>query len=260
MRFYDFPDAYDLFYTEQFYEDCTKFYKDLFGKKKYKDFLDCAVGTGQMLIPLAQMGYNVTGTDLSTKMVRRASQNFARNKLMATLTGCDFCQLRQKIKGEFDVVLCTGNSLGHVKNDQLLTAIQSMDSMIRPGGMIYIDSKNWDNIVQKKQRFYLFNPIIRDKGRINYVQVWDYRRDGSIFFNYLIFEEINDKIVSKRQFYEIYYPFSHETIIEHLTSLNYQHINLCKLGEVGVTDINKIDWYAITAEKPIDTGITNRGI
>jgi len=240
-----------LFYTEQFYADCVKFYKEIFGKKKYKDILDCACGTGQMLIPLAQMGYNVTGIDLSTKMVRRASQNFARNKLMATLSGGDFRQLRDKVRGEFDVVLCTGNSLGHIKNEEIPLAIKAMDEVTRPGGMIYIDSKNWDSIVQKKQRFYLFNPIIRDKGRINYVQVWDYRRDGSIFFNYLIFEEIDNKIVSKRQFYEIYYPFSHETVIAELTALNYQHINICKLGDTSVTDLNKIEWYALTAEKPI---------
>jgi ubiquinone/menaquinone biosynthesis C-methylase UbiE len=251
MRFYDFPDVYDLFFTEQFHADCLKFFKELFAKKKYKDFLDCSVGTGQMAIPLAQIGYSVTGTDINAKMIKKATQNFARNKLFANLSVCDFAELKSKLKTEFDVVMCSGNSLGHAPNEQILNVIRSMDAVVRPGGMLYIDSKNWDNILNKKQRFYLFNPIIRDRGRVNYIQVWDYRKNGSIVFNYLIFEEVDNKIVSKRQFYEIYHPFNLKLITDYLAELNYTNINICKLGDTSVTDIDKIDWYALTAEKPI---------
>ena len=252
MRFYDFPEACDLFFTDQFFDDCVQFYKEIFGKKKYKDFLDCAVGTGQMLIPLAKMGYNVTGTDINQNMVNKANVNFAQNKISATFHVCDFRDLKSKIRYEYDCVLCTGNSIGHVKNDEICKVIHSMDSVLRPGGMIYIDSKNWDNILLRKQRFYLFNPAIRDRGRVNYVQIWDYNSDGSILFNYLIFEEIENKIVSKRQFYEFYYPFSINLILECLKELNYKDINICKLGDTTQKDLDKIDWYAITAEKSIE--------
>jgi len=252
MRFYDFPEACDLFYTDQFFNDCIQFYKEIFGKKKYKDILDCAVGTGQMLIPLANMGYNVTGTDINQNMIKKATYNFAQNKLLGTFHVCDFRNLRDKIRGEFDCVLCTGNSIGHVKNEDITTVIQSMDSVLRPGGMLYLDSKNWENILLRKQRFYLFNPLIRDRGRVNYVQIWDYNSDGSILFNYLIFEEIENKIVSKRQFYEFYYPFSINIILDYLAELNYKDIVVCKLGDMNQKDLNKIDWYSIIAEKPID--------
>ena len=252
MKFYDFPEACDLFVTDQYFDDCTKFYKELFGKKKYKDFLDCAVGTGQMLIPLAQMGFNVTGTDINQNMVKKATFNFAQNKLLGTFHVCDFRDLKSKVRFEYDCVLCTGNSLGHVKNEDIPTTIKSMDSVLRPGGMLYIDSKNWDNLLLRKQRFYLFNPVVRDRGRVNYVQIWDYHKSGPITFNYLIFEEIDNKIVSKRQFYEIYYPFTLELVMNCLEELNYKNINVCKLGDVNVKELEKIDWYAITAEKPIE--------
>jgi SAM-dependent methyltransferase len=252
MRFYDFPDAYDLFFSNTFYDDCLKFYKELFAKKKYKDVLDCSVGTGQMAIPLAQMGYNVTGTDINKRMIKQAKQNFARNRQIATLDVCDFMSLKSKFKTEFDVVLNTGNSLGHIKNDELGIAIKSMDSVLRPGGMLYIDSRNWDNILKRKQRYYLFNPIIRDRGRINYIQVWDYKRNGSIFFNYLIFEELDNKIISKRQFYEIYYPFTLQQLLEELVKLNYHNVKICKLGDASQTNFDKIEWYTVVAEKPIE--------
>ena len=257
MRFYDVPDAYDLFFSENFYNECINFYKEIFAKKKYKDFYDCATGTGQMLIPLAKMGYNTTGSDLNTSMIKKAKINFATKNLMSNLFVCDFRNIREKLKREFDCVMCTGNSIGHVKNDEIYSVIQSMDSVLRPGGMIYIDSKNWDNILQRKQRFYLFNPLIRDRGRVNYIQVWDYLKDNSILFNYLIFEEIESKIVSKRQFYEIYYPFNTELIISSLKELNYQNIHICKLGDYNQTNLEKIDWYTITAEKPIEEVISD---
>ena len=252
MRFYDMPDYYDLFFSENFHSDCENFYQEIFGKKKYKDVLDCAVGTGQMLIPLAKMGYVCTGTDINQIMTRRASQNFARFGLMADIRVCDFRNLKEKIKNEFDIVMCSGNSLGHVKNEDIHKSIKSMDSVLRPGGMIYIDSKNWDNILKRQQRFYLFNPIIRDRGRVNYVQVWDYRKDGSIFFNYLITEEINNKIETKKQFYEIYYPFSLDTILDCLNEMKYENIKVCKLGDTTQKEIAKIEWYTVTGEKPIE--------
>jgi ubiquinone/menaquinone biosynthesis C-methylase UbiE len=252
MRFYDVPEIYDLFYSPQYHEECKSFFSAIFGKKKFKDILDCAVGTGQMLIPLAQMGYNVSGIDINGKMIGRATRNFASAQLFAKLSVGDFRNIKEKIRSEFDCVMCTGNSLAHVRPVDLEMAIRSMDSVIRPGGMLYIDSKNWDHILQKKQRFYLFNPIIRDKGRVNYMQVWDYLKDESIVFNYLITEEIENKIVSKRQFYEMYYPFSLDAVREILSELNYTNIFICKLGDHSQTDLDRIEWYALTAEKGIE--------
>jgi len=251
MRFYDFPDAYDLFYSDKFQHDCSKFYKELFDKKKLKDIIDCAVGTGQMLIPLAKMGYNVTGTDINPNMIKKCQMNFAHAKLFGNFTICDFRNLQVKIKQDYDCVMCTGNSLAHVKIEDIEKVIKSMDSVLRPGGVFYLDSKNWDNILQRKQRFYLFNPLIRDRGRVNYLQVWDYHKSGSVLFNHLITDEIDNKIVSKRQFYEVYYPFSIHLVLDYLKVLNYKNISVCKLGDVLETDLNKIEWYSITAEKPI---------
>lgn len=252
MHFYDFPEVYDLFYSKEFEEECLSFYKHLFSKKKFQDVLDCSVGTGKMLIPMAKMGFSCTGTDINQKMVQKAKQNFARENLLANLQVCDYKDLKSKVNREYDCVMCTGNSLAHANNDELSLVIQQMNAVLKPGGTLYIDSRNWDNILKRKQRFYLFNPIIRDKGRVNYVQVWDYLKNGSIMFNYLVFEEIDNKIVSKRQFYEIYYPFSVEKVKLILTTLNYQNIKVVKLGDPNHDDIEHIDWYALTAEKPIE--------
>ncbi len=252
MRFYDFPEVYDLFYSDAFETECLTFYKALFSKKKFQDIFDCAAGTGKMLLPMARLGYTCTGSDINQNMIRKAKANFAKENLIAQFVITDYKELSRNIKRDFDCVMCTGNSLAHSKNEELANVVKQMDSLLRPGGTLYLDSRNWDNILRRKRRFYLFNPVIRDKGRVNYVQVWDYNKNGSITFNYLVFEEIESKIVSKRQFYEIYYPFTFESLKTILESLNYQNIKVCKLGDVGITDMEKIDWYTVTAEKPIE--------
>jgi len=250
MLFYDFPDAYDLFYTDDFREHSQEFYKNIFGNHRIKDVLDCAVGTGQLSLPFCKMGYNLIGSDENNHMLRKARENFAAENFYPQLLKSSFLELSTNIKRKFDLVACTGNSLPHVKNENIKEALLQMDSLLKPGGYLYFDTRNWDLVLKRQQRFYLFNPIIRDKGRVNYIQVWDYNRDGSMTFNFLIFEEIDNKIVSKRQFFVLYYPFTTQFILDILKEMNYQNVRVFKLGDHTQTNIEDIDWLAIMAEKP----------
>jgi SAM-dependent methyltransferase len=140
-----------------------------------------------MSLPLAQMGYVVTASDVNPNMLRRARQNFAAQEMMATFVRSDILDLEAKVRGPFDAVLATGNSLGHVPGDRLEDALHQMDAVLRPGGLLYFDTLNWDLVQERQQRFYLFNPLIRDKGRVNYLQVWDYnpRRLHDVQFSHL---------------------------------------------------------------------------
>ncbi len=250
MLYYDVPEAYDLFYNDSYTAETKAFFAKLFAGKSLRGVLDCTCGTGQMSLPLAQMGYVVTASDVNPNMLRRARQNFAAQEMMATFVRSDILDLEAKVRGPFDAVLATGNSLGHVPGDRLEDALHQMDAVLRPGGLLYFDTLNWDLVQERQQRFYLFNPLIRDKGRVNYLQVWDYNRDDSMTFNFLISEEIENKIVSKRQFYVLYYPFAQETVTGILEDMGYVNIRLCKLGEPDQTDLTDANWYALTAEKP----------
>ncbi|MCD4651137.1 MAG: class I SAM-dependent methyltransferase [Candidatus Cloacimonetes bacterium] len=250
MLYYDFPEAYDLFFSNEFTGATLDFYKKIFSGTRIKDVLDCTAGTGQMTKPLVKLGFSVTLSDINRKMIRKARQNFAKEELEANFSISDILKLKMNIKREFDCVMATGNSLAHIKNEQLPEALNQMDALLRPGGMLYLDSRNWDKILERQQRFYLFNPIVREKGRINYLQVWDYNRDGSMTHNFLISEEIENKIVSKRQFYVIYYPFENACLPALLTDMNYENIRIFKLGDPSVKDMDEIDWYTIVANKP----------
>ncbi|MCD4829111.1 MAG: class I SAM-dependent methyltransferase [Candidatus Cloacimonetes bacterium] len=251
MLYYDVPEAYDLFFNDSYTEQTRSFFEKLFVGHTMRGVLDCTCGTGQMSLPLARMGLHVTASDINLHMLKKARQNFAAQELMATFQRADILELDKTVRGTFDAVLATGNSLAHVQPDALETALRQMDSVLKPGGLLYFDSLNWELILERQQRFYLFNPLIRDKGRVNYIQVWDYNRDDSMTFNFLIFEEIGDKIVSKRQFYVIYYPFQRDTVTVLLEGMGYTDINVCRLGDADQHDISEANWYALTAVKPL---------
>ena len=108
--------------------------------------LDCAAGTGQLAVGLALHGYDVVASDASAAMV-------ARTKALATQCGVDVpavtCEWeslgRQGWQGSFDAVFCVGNSIAHAGPEpRRRTALATMKSVLRDGGLLVVTSRNWD--------------------------------------------------------------------------------------------------------------------
>lgn len=53
-----------------------------------------------------------------------------------------------------------------------------MDRLVRPDGYLYLDTRNWDKILEDRQRFYRYHPVFHGTDRINLIQIWDYPDDG----------------------------------------------------------------------------------
>lgn len=79
--------------------------------------------------------------------------------------------------------MSTGNSLPYVPNEEVVDTLHKMDLLVRSGGYIYIDTRNWDKIIREHQRFYFYPPYYEKDVRIDSFQVWDYIEDGRITFN-----------------------------------------------------------------------------
>jgi len=156
--------------------------------------LDAACGTGWHTIGLAQRGYVVTGADLSLPMVERARLNAAREKVSATFLQAGFGQLADRLReahpdGEqpqFDALLCMGNSLPHILDPGALQAsLADFAACLRPGGLLLIQNRNFDAVVQNQDRW--MGPQGHDEadGEWLFVRFYDFRPDGLIDFNIL---------------------------------------------------------------------------
>ena len=98
--------------------------------------LDCAAGTGLLAVGLALRGYEVVATDASPGMVERAGEHgvdvTAEVRRWDELGGL----------GEFDAVLCVGNSLTHAEDRR--AALAGMRRVAAGGALLAVTSRNWE--------------------------------------------------------------------------------------------------------------------
>ncbi|XP_044285652.1 glycine N-methyltransferase [Varanus komodoensis] len=123
--------------------------------------LDVACGTGVDSIMLVEEGFRVTSVDASDKMLKYAlKERWNRRKEDSfdhwVIEEANWLTLPQDLKkpGEgFDAVICLGNSFAHLpdfKGDQGVhkLALKNIASMVRPGGILVIDHRNYDYILE----------------------------------------------------------------------------------------------------------------
>lgn len=247
---YDRAEIYDLIESEQRNETIRRDWTAFLGDRSIHTLLDVSIGTGGMTLPLQELGIEVFGSDLSEAMLVRCREKAARKGRPVECRQADFRDLSCWAGRQFDCVASTGNSLGYVENKEVLLALERMDALVRPGGYLCLDSRNWEKIQREKQRFYLYNPFFHGEDRVNLVQAWDHNPDGSVTFNLLYTFERDNRIFQKEIFKEHYHPFPKSLVENKLLSLGYTDLTLRPVPSFSPeTDFAKMDWYRLIARK-----------
>jgi 2-polyprenyl-3-methyl-5-hydroxy-6-metoxy-1,4-benzoquinol methylase len=98
--------------------------------------LDCACGTGQHIVMLARLGYEMSGSDYSVAMLEACRANLDRLGIRAALKQCDYRELQSAWPQGFDAVLCMTQALNHMHTrEDLVAALLSMRGRLHPGGL-----------------------------------------------------------------------------------------------------------------------------
>lgn len=250
-QLYDRADIYDLIDSEERARVIREDWRQFLADRRIQTLLDVSVGTGSMTLPLQELGIEIFGSDLSEAMLARCRAKAEAKQKPVVLKQSDFRDLSCWKGQQFDCVASTGNALGYVSQEDILITLKQMDRLVKSGGYICFDSRNWEKIQREKQRFYLYNPFFRDGNRINLVQVWDHNPDGSITFNLLYTFERDSRIFQKEIFEEHYHPFPRKLIDVALADLGYRSVKLRPVpSSFPETEFSKIDWYRVIAQKP----------
>jgi len=137
---------------------------DLLRSNDCRHILDVACGHGVDSIMLLEEGFDVTSTDASDKMLKYAlRQRWTRRKQPQfdkwVIEEGNWMTLPEDLEGHeditssgFDAVICLGNSFAHMpdfEGDQRnqMKAIQNFMSLLKPGGILLIDHRNYDEIL-----------------------------------------------------------------------------------------------------------------
>lgn len=260
---YERTDIYDLLENEDRYNDVKRHWEAVLEGRKIRTLLDVSVGTGNLTLPLLDLGIEVYGSDLSGEMLDACRRKAAVRGYEIGLRRCDFRALTEGLAASeetdgdavpfperFDCVASTGNSLPYVTNAEAIQVLARMDALVAPGGYLYYDMRNWDKILRDRQRFYLYDPVFRDDTRINLTQVWDYHEDGSMTFYLLYTFERENRIFQKEKFEEHYFPIKRALLLDKVKEMGYRDIRtLCHPAYVRGVDAGDADWYCVIAQK-----------
>lgn len=180
-----FSHAYDYFvnWTQRLHYELP-FIERLLQAAAAHRVLDVACGTGRHALALAAAGYAVTGADLSAAMIEQAEANARRAGHPAHFVVAGFGQLRSRLEGEFDALLCLGNSLPHVLTETDLHAtLTDFAAVVRPGGLVLIQSRNFDAVMPARARW--IGPQGHTEGDREwlFVRFYDFNPDGTLTFN-----------------------------------------------------------------------------
>jgi len=193
-KFYDLlsPD-FDLMVSwEKRLKNEAPFFLKLFEENKVRKILDLACGTGHHSIFFAKSGYEVTGADLSEKMLQIAGKN-SKGVSGVRFVKAGFLDVYPKLKDKFDAVICLGNSLPHLLSQKdLKKTLQNIYNLLNPGGIFILQNRNYDRILKKKIRFMAPNIVEMQDGRVVFFRLLDFLKD-KVVFNLVTFRQKEGK-------------------------------------------------------------------
>jgi ubiquinone/menaquinone biosynthesis C-methylase UbiE len=157
------------------------FFEQLFAGYGVTQVLDCACGTGRDLLMFHTMGLEVSGSDLSEAMLAQAWENLGDVDI--PLQKADYRCLPAHYDGQFDAVVCLSNSINEPLEDaETLRALQSMNAVLRSGGILVFDQGQTDASMRDPPRFA---PVVNNRdftrffvidyaGEIQTVHIFDF--------------------------------------------------------------------------------------
>ncbi len=170
--------------------------------------LDAACGTGMHAIALARHGMTCSGADLSPRMVAQARNNARHAHQKVDFRVAGFGNLANVfLHQRYDVLLCLGNSLPHVltEND-LAAALSDFAACLSPGGLLLIQSRNFDAVLARRDRFMPPETYSDPDHEWLFQRFYDFEPGGLIRFNMVRLKRRRDAEWHARVVSTLLYP------------------------------------------------------
>ena len=195
MTFFIMNDKQNKFYTSisNYYSEIfpynpmqLQFVKNCIGNLNEKQILDIGCATGELAFNLANEGANVTGIDLNEDLLNRAignskfqNSNYNREMEFATpkFQIGNMLELENDFKtGQFDAILCFGNTLVHLPTKNLIRQmLHSVNKVLKAGGLFLIQILNYDYILGEQISEL---PLIETKN-IKFIRKYKFNKNSS---------------------------------------------------------------------------------
>jgi len=153
--------------------------------------LDCACGIGTQTLPLAALGYEIEGVDLSASEIERAKQEAAIRRLSINFRQDDMRALKTAPLHHYGTVIALDNALPHLESEEeIITALTTMKERLKNGGQLLLSLRNYGKLMKERPsvtapKFYQDNTLRRIVH-----QVWDWQDERHYIVHLYITQEI----------------------------------------------------------------------
>lgn len=239
-------------------------YTSLFSPYQVHSIHDCSIGAGGSTLPLASLGYRVSGSDLSQNLLDQAGRNFAAAGFNVRLFVSDFRSLAQTLTGPVDCLISTGNSLPHVNNQDAERFVRTATGLVNPGGLLFIDLRNWDKVLAERPVFSARDPLVMTADKhVSLYQIWNWHDDDSVDFIFATCTDLAGKH-QKTAFTQAprYYPLRYRDYLSMLGRHGFEPVRAVDLDDLWLgqadgtaksgrfeEDFMQIGWYGVLARK-----------
>ncbi|WP_028661710.1 glycine/sarcosine N-methyltransferase [Saccharomonospora saliphila] len=139
----------DLIDWKKRYESEGSFFVDLLKSHGVKSVLDVATGTGFHSVRLIEEGFDTVSVDGSAEMLAKAFENgLTYNGHVLKVVHADWRWLNKDVHGQFDAVVCLGNSFTHLFSERdRRKALAEFYAVLKHDGILILDQRNYDSIL-----------------------------------------------------------------------------------------------------------------
>ena len=176
----------------EFYSSISKYYAEIFpfqpvqmefvksraGEPAGKQLLDIGCATGELAMHLAKNGAFVRGIDLNEDLLKQAKAKIGVETANPKFQKGNMLELKADFQpGQFDGVLCFGNTLVHLQTTALVQQLlDGVFAVIKPGGHYLLQILNYDYILSEPIAGL---PVI-DTENIRFTRKYRFPESGSL--------------------------------------------------------------------------------
>jgi glycine/sarcosine N-methyltransferase len=180
--------------------------------------LDSACGIGADAVALARSGFNVAASDGSASMVDQARRRCLQAGVEIDITQSRWQDLPDRVPGPFDLILCLGNSLVHTATKSgMISALQGLKHVLSPGGILVVDSRNWEHLYASRPRIITGRRVIERRGvRSSSLYIWTIPDDFTAPCQaeiVLLFEDASS-VITHRRYVLDFTPFTRAALTD----------------------------------------------
>jgi SAM-dependent methyltransferase len=229
-----YADYYEVFYRDKNYLKESDYIEEVFKKharEPVKTVLDLGCGMGSHSLILSKRGYQLTGIDLSKKLIEIAKKKAAEKNLKADFMTGDLRELN--LNKKFDAVIAMFNVIGfQVRDEDFRAAIKTAHCHLKEKGLFVFDCWFGPAVLSQKPENWL-KTIEKDNERIiKFTKPTLDLKNKVIKLEYKVFRISGDRILdefNERHTLRFFFP---EEIKQFLEKENFKILKIAPFLEL----------------------------